>query len=139
MMYADPKKIRETAREELKDMADARNNASERAVAAMNDNMRAFAEMSSTLTSGVQELSREWWSAAQNRLRTNLELFNKLVGCRTLEEAMSIHGEMAKVNLHQRFEDGRRLVDLSLRLVSRATSQAENNVERATDQGRRAA
>ena len=139
MMYADPKKMRETVREGLEGMSDATSNASQRAAGAMNDNVRAFAEMSSTLTSGVQELSREWWSAAQNRLRTNLELFNKLVGCRTLEEAMSIHGELAKVNLHQPFEDGRRLVDLSLKLVSRATSQAENNVERATDQVRRAA
>ena len=139
MMYADTKKMRETAREGLEGMADATSNASQRAAGAMNDNMRAFAEMSSTLTSGVQEFSREWWSATQNRLSTNLELFNRLLGCRTLEEAMSIHSELAKINVQQPFEDSRRLVDLSLKLVSRVTSQAESNVERATDQVRRAA
>ena len=80
MMYADTKKMRETAREGLEGMAGATNDASQRTAGAMNDNMRAFAEMSSALTSGVQELSREWWSATQNRLRTNLELFNKQAG-----------------------------------------------------------
>jgi hypothetical protein len=139
MMYADPRKMRENAREGLEQMGEATADASRRAADAMNDNMRAFGDMSTVLTSGVQEFSQEWWNVLQSRWRTNFELLNKLLGSRTLADAISVQGELAKSNLQQPFEDARRLMELSLQLASRMTRQAENNMEHATDEARRAA
>jgi phasin family protein len=95
--------------------------------------------MSTVLASGFQEISREWWSLAQNRLKTNLELSNKLLSCRTVPEALSVQSELAKCNLEQFLNDTRRLMELSMNAMGKMASHAEANMERATDQARRAA
>jgi hypothetical protein len=139
MTEAETRKMRDKVQQGFEEATKATVNASQRATRTLDDNVRTFADMSTTLTSGVQELSREWWMVTQQRMRTNMELLNKLLSCRTLEEAISIHSELAKSNLQQPFEDSRRLMDLSLQLMSKMASQVESNAERATEQVRRAA
>src|SRR5262245_42681623 len=139
MAEADTKKMRDKMQEGIDEATRATAHASQRAARTLDDNVRGFADMSTTLTSGVQEFSREWWMTAQQQMRTNMELFNRLLGCRTLEEAMSIQSELVKSCLQQPFEDSRRLMNLTLQLMSKMANQVESNAERATDQVRRAA
>jgi hypothetical protein len=127
MAEADMKKVRDKAQEGFHEVTEAAVDATQRAAGAVDDNVRAFAEMSADLTSAFQEISREWWSLAQNRLKTNLELSNKLLNCRTVPETLSVQGELAKSNLEQFLNDSRRLMDLSIKAMSKVASQAEAN------------
>jgi hypothetical protein len=95
--------------------------------------------MSTVLASGFQEVSREWWRLSQNRLKTNLELTNKLLSCRTVPETLSVQSELAKSNLEQFLNDTHRLLELSMSAMGKVMNHAEGNIERATDQTQRAA
>jgi hypothetical protein len=139
MALTDMKRMQEKATESFQEATDAAADATQRAAGAVDDNVRTFAEMSTVLASGFQEVSREWWRLSQNRLKINLELTNKLLSCRTVPEALSVQSELAKSTLEQFLNDTRRLLELSMSAMGKVANHAEGNMERATDQTRRAA
>ena len=139
MAETDLKKMRDKARESLHQAADAASDVTQRAAGVADDNVRTFADMSTVLASSFQEMSREWWTLAQNRLTTNLELSNKLMSCRTVPDALAVQGEWAKANVEQFSNDTRRLMELWMNGMGKMTRHVEAGAERITSQVRRAA
>ncbi len=135
MAETDLKKIRDKAREGLHEAADAASDATQRAAGVADDNARTFAEMSTVLASSFQEISREWWTLTQNRLKTNLELSNKLLSCRTVPDALAVQGELAKANIDQFLNDTRRLMELWMNGMGKMTRHIEAGAERVTSSG----
>jgi len=139
MAELDIKKTQDKARESFQHSARAATDAAQRTAGAVDESVQTFADASTLLTSGFQEISREWLSLTQKRLKTNLDGFNMLIGCRNLDDFFSIQNELMKSNLEQSLENPRRIVELSMEVVKKATNQARASAERATDQARQAA
>ena len=132
MAEQETKKMQDKAHEGFQQATRAVSETSEQAVAGFGESFRALAETSNALASGFQEASREWVAIAQNRLKANLDGINKLMSCKTLQDAITTQGELMRFNVEQFLEDSRRLADLSTKTMNKVA-------ERATDQTRRAA
>jgi hypothetical protein len=139
MAERDVKKMQDNAREGFQHSARAAADATQRAASAIDESVKSFADVSTLLTSGLQEISREWLALSQKRVKTNLDGFNRLLSCRNVEDFLAIHNELIKSNVEQLLENPRRISELSMEVMKRATSQANAVAERATQEARRAA
>jgi hypothetical protein len=139
MPNGDTKKMQDKAREGVQHSARAAADATQRAAGAVDQSVQTFADASTLLTSGFQEISREWLALTQKRLKTNLDGFDRLLGCRNVDEFLSIQNELIKSNLEQFLENPRRIAELSMEVMKKATSQASAHADSGTDQARRAA
>jgi phasin family protein len=97
-----------------------------------SQNVEAVAQASTILTKGVQEISREWFDFLQQRLVQNADAMNKLAGCRSLQDLVTVQSEMVRDRLGHAVEGGRRITEVSMRMADEAgrviTSQADRNV-----------
>jgi phasin family protein len=97
-----------------------------------SQNVEAVAQASTILTKGVQEISREWFDFLQQRLVQNADAMNKLAGCRSLQDLVTVQSEMVRDRLGHAVEGGRRITEVSMRMADEAgrviTSQADRKV-----------
>src|SRR3712207_5195313 len=100
-----------------------------------SQNIEALAEASTVLAQGAQEISREWLSLAQNRFQRNLDGFNELLRCRTLQDFIAVQSSLARDNLEQILGNSRRIAELSVKVADQAAqkiaAQARETEKRA--------
>src|SRR5919199_5461392 len=98
-------------------------------------NIEAIAECNTVLARGFQDISREWVSLAQDRLQKNLDGFNALLRCRSLQDMIAVQSTLVRDNLEQMLGNGRRIAEMSVQVANEAaqkiTAQAEENAKRA--------
>jgi len=94
-------------------------------------NIEAVSEASTILARGVQDASREWFGLVQDRLEKNLDGFNELVRCRSVQDLITVQSDLMRDTLEQTIHTSRRIAQLSVRVADEAT--------RRTDRARRAA
>ncbi len=101
-----------------------------------SQNLEAVAEATTVLAQGLQDISREWTSLAQNRFQRNLDGFNELLRCRTLPDLVAVQSGLLRENLELMLNNSRRIAEMSVQVASEAARKiAEENAKR----GRRAA
>jgi hypothetical protein len=96
-----------------------------------SQNIEAVSEASTILARGVQDASREWLGLVQDRLEKNLDGFNELVRCRSVQDLITVQSDLMRDTLEQTIHTSRRIAQLSVRVADEAT--------RRTDRARRAA
>ena len=101
-----------------------------------SQNIEAIAEASTVLAQGLQDISREWTSLAQNRFKRNLDGLNELLRCRTLPDLVAVQSGLLRENLESMLNNSRRIAEMSVQVASEAARKiAEENAKR----GQRAA
>jgi phasin family protein len=97
--------------------------------------MEALTQVSTALTRGFQNFSREWLTLAQARLQRNIDAMNTIAGCRSLPELFKVQSELVRDNLQHTLEDTRRIVELSTWIANEAgqtvTQQASFRKQRS--------
>ena len=87
--------------------------------------LRIVAQTGTVLVRGMQEASEEYLEMVQERMRTNLDGVNALVGCRTLPELLAAQGELVRSHLELTLANSRRIADLSTRLAGSAATATQ--------------
>src|SRR3954464_7892455 len=80
-----------------------------------SQNIEAVSQASSVLTKGAQEISREWFDAMRERVATNLEAMNRLAGCRSVQDLVTVQSEIVRDGLGQTVNSSRRVAEGALR------------------------
>jgi phasin family protein len=100
-----------------------------------SQNIEAVSQASTVLAKGVQEISQEWFSLAQDRLAKNLDGLNRLARCQSVHDFVAVQSDLARDGLEQAIDTSRRVAELSVRLANEAAktmqAQASANAERA--------
>ena len=97
-----------------------------------SQNIEALSQAGTILTKGAQEVSRQWFDLLQERLVKNLDAMNKLAGCRSLQDIVTVQTEIVRDRFGQAVESSRRIAEISARVTGEAAqviqSQAGRNV-----------
>jgi hypothetical protein len=104
-----------------------------------SQSLRAFAQSSTVLTRGLQDVSQEWIGLAQERLQRNIDGLSSLTRCRTMAELIEAQGAMMRNNLTQMLENSRRIVELSSRIANEASRTITTEQETGARKDTRAA
>jgi phasin family protein len=103
-------------------------------------NLEAVSQASTVLTRGAQELSREWFDVMQDRLAKNIDAMNRLAGCRSLQDFLTVQSEITRDRLGDAVNSGRRIAEVSLRVADEAAkviqAQAGRNITEFEDAAR---
>ena len=98
-------------------------------------NIEAVAEASTVLAQGIQEISREWMSLAQDRFQRNLDGFDELLRCRTTPDFIAVQSDLMRENLELLVHNSRRLAEMSVQVADQAAqtiaAQAGEDAKRA--------
>jgi phasin family protein len=88
---------------------------------------------------GAQEVSQEFLGLTRDRLTKNLDAFNRLVGCRSVQDFITVQSDLARDNLQQVINTNRRVAEISLRVANEAAQVIEGQADTNARQVRRAA
>jgi phasin family protein len=104
-----------------------------------SQNVEAVAEASRVLAQGLQEVSREWISLAQDRLTKNLDGLNELARCRSVPDFVAVQSGIVRDNLQQMIDNSRRVAEVSVRVADEAARVIQAQANRTASQARRTA
>jgi phasin family protein len=103
-------------------------------------NLEAVSQASTVLSKGAQEISREWFDVMQDRLAKNIDAMNRLAGCRSLQDFLTVQSEITRDRLGDAVNSGRRIAEVSLRVADEAAkviqAQAGRNITEFEDASR---
>jgi phasin family protein len=85
-----------------------------------SQNIEAVSQASTVLTKGAQELSREWFDVMRERLAKNLESMNRLAGCRSVQDLVTVQSEIVRDGLGEAVNSSRRIAEASIRVADEA-------------------
>ena len=99
-----------------------------------SQNVEAVTQAAATLAQGAQEISREWFGLAQERLRKNMDNLNTLSKCRSVQDLVAAQSDLVRDNLQQVIDNTRRLSEVSVRVAQDATRtiQSQSNTARVS-------
>ena len=94
-------------------------------------NTQSVMESASTVSKGLNEISREYFQFAQRQMEKNMERMNDLWRCRTPHEFAAVQSELIRDTMTGVLESGRRVADMSLKVAEDAGKRIASNVQRA--------
>jgi hypothetical protein len=85
-----------------------------------SQNLEAVTQAAAVLTQGAQEISREWFGLVQERIKKNMDGLNALTRCRSVQDVVAVQSDLARDNLQQAIDTGRRVAELSVEITGKA-------------------
>jgi hypothetical protein len=77
-------------------------------------------ESTTGMIRGFQDVSREWLEMSRNRFQTNMDGFNAMARCRSVQEFVAVQSSLIRDNFDLAIENGRRLTALSVGVAEKA-------------------
>ena len=101
--------------------------------------MQTMAECGTILARGFQDISREWVSFAQARVRKNVEGLGALARCRTPQDFVALQRDFVRDNLEGALNSSRRISEISAEVAGEAVRKIADQAEENSRQVHRAA
>jgi phasin family protein len=95
-----------------------------------SQNIEAVSQASTVLTKGAQELSREWLDVMRERVAKNVEAMNRLAGCRSVQDLVTVQSEIVRDGLGEAVNGSRRIAEASIRVADEAARIIQTQANR---------
>lgn len=118
------------------DIANGHGHDVQKMTEGVSDMMHVGTESAHAMTFGVQDISRECLRMSQKRLQTNVDGWNKLAQCRSVQDLAQVQISLFQDNLEQSLRNGFRLADLAVQLAEKTTWMAARQAGKATQHSR---
>ena len=86
-----------------------------------SQNLELVTQTSTALAQGAQEISREWFSLAQDQFKRNMDGLTALTSCRSMQDFVAVQSDLVRNNLEQAVNNSRRLSEVSVRVAQEAS------------------
>ncbi len=113
-------RIAERSMDQFSKMFGFGSDTARRTLQRSSGNLQALIESTTIVAGGLQNVSGEWMRFAQSRFEDNLDHFDELMGCRTLQDCLALQTEMVRDNFEALLQSVRRASELSTRLADDA-------------------
>jgi hypothetical protein len=94
-------------------------------------NLDAAAQANTALAQAAQKIALECFEFARKRMTHNLDWFDALMGCRTLQQLMAVQSDFARDNLEELLQVVRRMAEISIRVVDQEVRNVTETLELA--------
>ncbi len=94
--------------------------------------LEMMTQASTMLTRGVQDLSREWLSLAQERLQKNIDDFSVLARCQSFPDFMAAQSNIMRHNLEHTIEGTRRIAEVATQVANEAGQTLTTQTKKAS-------
>ena len=104
-----------------------------------SQNLQAVSQASTVIVKGAQDVSREWFNSAQERLTKGMDGLNRLAGARSVQDFVAVQSDLARDDLQQVIDTNKRVAELSVRVADEAAQIIQTQANSDANQARRAA
>jgi Phasin protein len=94
-------------------------------------NTQSVMESATTVSKGLNEISREYFQFARRQMEKNMDRMTELWRCRTPHEFAAVQSDLIRDTMTGVLESSRRVADMSLKVADDAGKRIANNVQRA--------
>jgi hypothetical protein len=91
-------------------------------------NMESILHSSAILADGVQTISREWLTFAQNRAERNMERLEALTSCRSVQDLIAAQTDLVRDHLEDLLQTTKRVAEVSTRMVDEAVQTGDSTL-----------
>ncbi len=81
------------------------------------NNMEALMKISAIWFKGVQDINKEVTTLASTSMEQGVNASKQILGCKTVEEIIAVHSDLAKTNYDKVVAESRKLSDMSIKLA----------------------
>ena len=86
------------------------------------NNMEALMKVSAIWFKGVQDINKEVTTLANTSLEQGINASKQILGCKTVEEVIAVHSDLAKTNYDKVVTESRKLNDMGIKLAENTTA-----------------
>jgi phasin family protein len=91
-------------------------------VAYNKENVDAFVKANNIMVKGVQDINKVLFSMAQKNMDESVALTKKLFGCKSVDEAVKLQGDLLKTNYAKALDESRKISDMAVKLAEEASA-----------------
>ncbi len=100
----------------------------EEVIAFGKDNVDAMVKANALFVKGVQDLNKEIFAIAQAAIEENAAVAKKMLGCKSVQDAVAIQSDVVKTSYEKAMTDGRKISDLTVKLAEVASEPITKRV-----------
>ena len=91
-------------------------------------NVEAILHSNAIIADGVQTIAREWFTFVQHRAERNMETFEALTSCRSVQDCIAIQTDLVRDNLEDLLQTTKRVAEVSTRMADQAVQTGDSTL-----------
>jgi hypothetical protein len=91
-------------------------------------NVEVILHSNAIIADGVQTIAREWMTFVQNRAERNMERFEALANCRSVQDCIAAQTELLRDSIEDLLATTKRVAEVSTRMADQAVHAGESTL-----------
>lgn len=91
-------------------------------------NVEAIMHSNALIADGVQTIAREWMTFVQKRAERNMEQFEALTNCRSMQDCIAAQTDMVRDGIEDLLQTTKRVAEVSTRMADQAAQTGDSTL-----------
>src|SRR5262249_1275357 len=91
-------------------------------------NVEVIMHSNAIIADGVQTIASEWMPCVQKRAERNMETFEALTSCRSMQDCIAVQTDLVRDNLEDLLQTAKRVAEVSTRMADEAVQTGDSTL-----------